>query len=99
MEVNLLTLYLGTVLWDKPEYFGMKIIDYNFDYYTTKKYVMENIHFPRSQFVPSFKGFLKRLNLIPTSKHRPEILDFLKKDIKLRAWKEERRGIRRLLRF
>ena len=99
IEINLLTPYPGTPLWADPENFGMRIIDYDFDYYTTKKYVMENIHFPRNKFVPAFKVLLKRLNLVPTPGYYPEIYDFLKRNIKLQAWKKERRGIRRLLRL
>ncbi|MCD6263088.1 B12-binding domain-containing radical SAM protein [Candidatus Bathyarchaeota archaeon] len=99
IEVNLLTPYPGTPLWTDPGAFDMRIIDYNFDYYTTKKYVMENLHFPKRRFVPAFKRLLKRLNLIPTPGYYPEIYDFLKRDIKPRAWREERRGLRRLLRL
>ena len=99
IEINLLTPYPGTILWEKPEKFGMKIVDYNFDYYTTKKYVMENIEFPRKQFVPVFKKLLKRLNLIPTSEQTPEIYNFLKRDINLRAWKKEPGVINRILKI
>jgi len=99
IEVNLLTPYPGTPLWDNPEKFGMRIIDHNFDYYTTKKYVMENLTFPKNKFVPAFKILLKRLNLIPTLGYYPEIYDFLKKDIKLQSWKDERHWIKSLLRL
>jgi radical SAM superfamily enzyme YgiQ (UPF0313 family) len=99
VEVNLLTPYPGTLLWDNPGSFGMRIIDHDFNYYTTKKYVMENLGFPRDKFVPAFKILLRRLNLVPTSEYYPEIYDFLERDIKLRAWKNERLGVRRLLRF
>lgn len=99
IEVNLLTPYPGTPLWDKPEHFGMKIIDYNFDYYTTKKYVMENTNFPRKKFVPAFKTLLKRLNIIPTPEHYPEVYDFLKRNIRLQVWKEDQRGIWKYFRF
>jgi anaerobic magnesium-protoporphyrin IX monomethyl ester cyclase len=97
VEVNLLTPYPGTLLWDSPGSFGMRVIDHDFDYYTTKKYVMENLSFPRDKFIPAFKILLRRLNLVPTSEYYPEIYDFLERDIKLRAWKDERLGIRRLL--
>jgi radical SAM superfamily enzyme YgiQ (UPF0313 family) len=98
IEVNLLTPYPGTALWEDPGRFGMRIIDNDFDYYTTKKYVMENLQFPRDRFVPAFKSLLKRLNLVPTAEYYPEIYDFLKKDIKPRAW-GERSGLGGLLRF
>ena len=98
IEVNLLTPYPGTALWEDPGRFGMRIINHDFDYYTTKKYVMENLHFPRDRFVPSFKSLLKRLNLVPTAEYYPEIYDFLKRDIKSRAW-GERSGLGGLLRF
>ena len=99
VEVNLLTPYPGTALWANPESFSMKIIDRSFDYYTTKKYVMENVNFPKSKFVPAFKTLLKRLNLIPTPGYYPEIYDFLKRDIKLQAWKEGSHGVRKILRL
>jgi len=99
VEVNLLTPYPGTALWANPESFGMKIIDRDFDYYTTKKYVMENLDFPKSKFVPAFKTLLKRLNLVPTPGYYPEIYDFLERDIKLPAWKEEPFGVKRLFRL
>jgi radical SAM superfamily enzyme YgiQ (UPF0313 family) len=97
IEVNLLTPYPGTALWEDPGRFGMRIINHDFDHYTTKKYVMENLHFPRERFIPAFKSLLKRLNLVPTAEYYPEIYDFLKRDIKLRAW-GERSGLGRLLR-
>lgn len=89
VEVNLLTPYPGTVLWEHPDRFGMKIIEDNFDYFTTKKYVMENVNFPKANFVPAFKSLLKRLNLVPTSNNKPEIFNFLKRDIKPLTWREE----------
>lgn len=98
IEINLLTPYPGTALWDDPGRFDMRIINQDFDYYTTKKYVMENLEFPRDRFVPAFKSLLKRMNLVPTAEYYPEIYDFLKKDIKPRAWRE-RRGLRGLLRI
>jgi len=97
IEVNLLTPYPGTPIWDDPEGFGMRIIDRNFDYYTTKKYVMENLDFPRSRFVPAFRSLLKRLNFIPTRDYHPEIFDFLKRDIRLRAWRGDGFGLRKRL--
>jgi hypothetical protein len=98
VEVNLLTPYPGTALWEDPGRFDMRIINQDFDCYTTKKYVMENLQFPRDRFVPAFKSLLKRLNLVPTAEYYPEIYDFLKKDIKPRAWGKRRR-LRRLLRI
>ena len=89
IEVNLLTPYPGTPLWNNPNDFDMKIIENNFDYYTTKKYVMENNGFPKNKFVPAFKSILKRLNMVPSQDYRPEIYDFLKKDIKPKIWKED----------
>ncbi|MBA7715309.1 Anaerobic magnesium-protoporphyrin IX monomethyl ester cyclase [subsurface metagenome] len=86
VEVNLLTPYPGTILWEQPDRFGMKIIEDNFDYFTTKKYVMENVNFPKANFVPAFRTLLKRLNLVPTSNNKPEIYNFLKRDIKPRTW-------------
>ena len=102
VEIYLFTPFPGTPLWDNPAVFGMRIIDHNFDYYTTKKYVMESLRFPRTMFVPAFKVLLKRLNMIPTPGHYtmyPEIYDFLERDIKLQVWKEERSGIGKLLRL
>lgn len=99
MEVNLLTPYPGTPLWESPERYGMRIVNHNFDYYTTKKYVMENIAFPKKKFVPAFRALLKRLNFVVTPQNRPEIFDFLKKDIKPRPWREERRGLNGLFRL
>jgi len=99
IEINLLTPYPGTAIWDDPERFGMRITEKNFDYYTTKKYVMENINFKRNDFVPEFKSLLKRLNLIPAPGYYPEIYDFLKKDINLIVWKEEYSWINKLLRL
>ncbi len=99
IEVNLLTPYPGTPLWSDPGRYGMKIINYDFDYYTTKKYVMENVEFPRKRFVPAFKKLLKRLNLVPTQQNYPEVYDFLKRDIHLRTWKEDRKGIRKYFRL
>jgi radical SAM superfamily enzyme YgiQ (UPF0313 family) len=87
IEVNLLTPYPGTPLGTNPKSFDMKIIENNFDCYTTKKYVMENIQFPKDRFIPAFKTLLKRLNFIPTPGNRPEILDFLKKDVKIKLWR------------
>ena len=89
VEVNLLTPYPGTVLWEHPDRFGMKIIEDNFDYFTTKKYVMENVNFPKASFVPAFKSLLKRLNLVPTSDYKPDIYNFLKRDIRPRTWRRE----------
>ncbi|NIM46294.1 MAG: hypothetical protein GTO54_11860 [Nitrososphaeria archaeon] len=67
----------------------MRINDYNFDNYTTKKYVMENLNFPRKKFVPTFKTLLKRLNFVLTPNYYPEIFDFLKDSKKLQVWKEQ----------
>ena len=80
LEINLLTPYPGTMLWNNPERYGMKIIDYNFDNYTTKKYVMENRFFPKRKFVGAFRKILKRLNLVPISGYTPEIFDFLESE-------------------
>lgn len=99
IETNLLTPYPGTPLWDNPANFAMRIIDSNFDYYTTKKYVIENLNFPRDRFVPAFKTLLKRLNIIPNPNYHPEIYDFLKRNIRLRAWREDRSGTGKLLRL
>ena len=99
IEINLLTPYPGTAIWDDPERFNMRIIERNFDYYTTKKYVMENKNFKREDFIPEFKSLLKRLNLVPTPGYYPEIYDFFKKDIKLKVWKEEHLLIDKLLRL
>lgn len=98
IEVNLLTPYPGTALWEDPGRFDMRIINQDFDYYTTKKYVMENLRFPRNKFVPAFRSLLKRLNLVPTAEYYPEIYDFLKRDIKPRAW-GKRSGLRGLLKI
>ena len=98
VEINLLTPYPGTPLWEHADRFGMKIIERDFDYFTTKKYVMENIDFPQAKFVPAFKTLLKRMNLVPTSNNEPEIFNFLKRDIKLKTWKEEGFSLRGLLR-
>jgi len=99
IEINLLTPYPGTAIWDNPEKFDMRITEKNFDYYTTKKYVMENINFKKNDFIPEFKSLLKRLNLVPTPGYYPEIYDFLKKDIKLTVWREEYPLISKLLRI
>ncbi len=89
IEVNLLTPYPGTPIWDDPGRYGMRITDYNFDNYTTKKYVMENLDFPKKRFVPVFKTLLKRLNFVVTPNYRPEIFDFLKDSERLKVWKEQ----------
>lgn len=86
VEVNLLTPYPGTFLWDNMDRFRMRIVNHDFDYFTTKKYVMENLDFPRRKFVPAFRRLLKRLNLVSSPGYTLEILNFLKKDIKLRAF-------------
>jgi len=99
IETNLLTPYPGTPLWESPEKYAMRIIDYNFDYYTTKKYVMENLEFPKKKFVPAFKTLLKRLNIIPNPNYHPEIYDFLKRDIRTQTWREDRSGMKRLFRL
>jgi len=99
IEINLLTPYPGTAIWEDPERFNMRIIETNFDYYTTKKFVMENKNFRREEFVPEFKLLLKRLNLVPAPGYYPEIFDFLKKDINLKVWKEEHTLIRRFLKL
>ena len=99
IEINLLTPYPGTSIWEDPDRFNMRIIETNFDYYTTKKFVMENKKFKRDEFVPEFKLLLKRLNLVPTPGYYPEIFDFLKKDIKLKPWKEEYTLISKFLRL
>lgn len=98
IEINLLTPYPGTTLWDDPGRFGMKIVEKNFDYYTTKKYVLENVDFPRAKFVPAFKKILKRLNLHSPAKGEPEIFNFLKRDIKPLTWEQEDSWIRRIIR-
>ncbi|MEM2126629.1 MAG: radical SAM protein [Candidatus Bathyarchaeia archaeon] len=87
IEVNLLTPYPGTPLWHRPEDFGMRIINFDFDYYTTKKYVMENLNFPRDRFIPAFKSLLKRLNLVPVPGYQPEIYDFLKRPPRMEVWR------------
>ena len=99
IEINLLTPYPGTSIWEDPDRFNMRIIETNFDYYTTKKFVMENKNFRRAEFVPEFKLLLKRLNLIPAPGYYPEIFDFLKKDINLKVWKEEYTLISKILRL
>ena len=99
IETNLLTPYPGTPLWEDPGKYAMRIIDHNFDYYTTKKYVMENLEFPKKRFVPAFKTLLKRLNIMPSPDYQPEIYDFLKRDIRSHAWREDRSGLRRLFRL
>lgn len=88
IEVNLLTPFPGTPLWSNPGHYNMRIIEDNFDYYTTKKYVMENMDFPQKDFVPAFKNLLKRLNFIPN--YPLEIYDFLKKNIELNVWRKGR---------
>lgn len=86
VEINLLTPYPGTILWDNMDKLDMRIVNHDFNYYTTKKYVIENMNFPRRKFVPVFKRLLKRLNLVPIPGYTPEIFNFLKKDIKLKTW-------------
>jgi anaerobic magnesium-protoporphyrin IX monomethyl ester cyclase len=86
VEINLLTPYPGTILWDNLDKLRMKIINQDFDYYTTKKYVVENMDFQQKKFVPNFKKILKRLNLKPIPGFIPEIFNFLKKDIELKTW-------------
>jgi radical SAM superfamily enzyme YgiQ (UPF0313 family) len=88
IEVNLLTPYPGTPIWSDAHRYDMRITDLNFDNYTTKKYVMENLHLPKKRFVPIFRNLLKRLNFVVTPNNRPEIFDFLKKSEKLRVWRE-----------
>lgn len=90
IEVNLLTPYPGTPIWHRPGDFGMRIINFDFDYYTTKRYVMENINFPRSRFIPAFRRLLKRLNLIPVPGYQPEIYDFLERPPRIEVWKRRR---------
>lgn len=92
VEINLLTPYPGTHLWDNLEKFNMKIVNHDFNYYNTKKYVIENLDFPKKKFVPTFKKLLKRLNMTPVPGYTPEIYNFLKKDVRLGAWSEK--GIR-----
>lgn len=96
VEVNLLTPYPGTPLWRRPEDFGMKIINFDFDYYTTKRYVMENLNFPRGRFIPAFRRLLRRLNLVPVPGYQPEIYDFLERPPKIELWR--RRGLTDILR-
>jgi anaerobic magnesium-protoporphyrin IX monomethyl ester cyclase len=91
VEVNLLTPYPGTPLWHRPGEFGMRIINFDFDYYTTKRYVMENLNFPKNRFVPAFKRLLRRLNLVPIPGYQPEIYDFLKRPPRIEVWR--RRGL------
>jgi radical SAM superfamily enzyme YgiQ (UPF0313 family) len=86
VEINLLTPYPGTSIWDNIDKFRMRIVNREFDYFTTKKYVMENLDFPRRKFVPAFRRLLKRMNLVSSPDYTPEIFNFLKKDIKLRAF-------------
>jgi len=86
VEVNLLTPYPGTVLYENLDRFRMRIVNRDFDYFTTKKYVMENLDFPRRRFVPAFRRLLKRLNLVSGPDYTPEIFNFLKKDIRSRAF-------------
>ena len=86
VEINLLTPYPGTILWDNMDKLNMRIVNHDFKYYTTKKYVIENMDFPRSKFVPAFKRLLKKLNLVPIAGYTPEIFNFLKKDIQLKTW-------------
>lgn len=86
VEVNLLTPYPGTSLWDNMDKFRMRIVNRDFDYFTTKKYVMENLDFPRRKFVPAFRRLLKKMNLVSSPDYTPEIFNFMKKDIKLRAF-------------
>lgn len=76
----------------------MRITNRDFDYYTSKKYFLENINFLRKRFVLAFRKLLKGLNFIPTPKNCSEIYDFLKKDIKLSTWIAEQMGLRRYLR-
>jgi radical SAM superfamily enzyme YgiQ (UPF0313 family) len=89
IEVNLLTPYPGTPIWEEPERYGMRITDTNYDNYTTKKYVMENLSFPSKRFIPVFKTLLKRLNFVVTPNYRPEIFDFLKDAERLQVWKKQ----------
>lgn len=105
VEVNLLTPYPGTQLWANPEKFGMKIIDYDFNNYTTKKYVIENLSFPQNKFVPAFKQLLEKLNLVPNPnqqdhyQHLYDIYDFLKKDASPPVWKEDYSIVKRFLKL
>ncbi|MBS7637594.1 B12-binding domain-containing radical SAM protein [Candidatus Bathyarchaeota archaeon] len=90
IEVNLLTPYPGTPIWHRPGDFGMRIINFDFDYYTTKRYVMENLNFPRDRFIPAFRRLLRRLNLVPVPGYQPEIYDFLERPPRIEVWR--RRG-------
>lgn len=99
VEVNLLTPFPGTRLWHNPQDYNMKITDYDFDDYTTRKYVMENIIFPRDKFVPTFKRLLKRLNLVTPQATHPEIYDFLERSPKLQPWREKHGKFRRFLKI
>ena len=99
IEANLLTPYPGTSLWNSPQEYNMKIVDYDFDDYTTKKYVMENVLFPKDKFVPAFEALLRRLNLVSSQAAHPEIFDFLKKSKKLQPWREERNRVKRFFRI
>jgi hypothetical protein len=72
--------------------YNMRIVNHDFNYYTTKKYVVENLNFPKKKFVPVFKKLLKHLNMTPVPGYTPEIYNFLKKDVKLNTWSEK--GIR-----
>ncbi|MDQ1280463.1 MAG: Radical protein [Thermoproteota archaeon] len=77
IEVTLLTPYPGTTLWNDMQRFGMRLTNYNFDNYTTKKYVMENINFPRERFVPEFLKILSYLKVydIYTPEYPPKVYD------------------------
>jgi radical SAM superfamily enzyme YgiQ (UPF0313 family) len=86
LEINLLTPYPGTALWENPEKYDMKVTNYDFDNYTTKKYVMENRSFPKRKFVPAFKKILKRLNLVPVPGYIPEIFNFLENEEKIQVF-------------
>jgi radical SAM superfamily enzyme YgiQ (UPF0313 family) len=86
LEINLLTPYPGTALWENPEKYDMKVTNYDFDNYTTKKYVMENRSFPKRKFVPAFKKILKRLNLMPVPGYIPEIFNFLENEEKTQVF-------------
>jgi len=86
IELNLLTPYPGTQIWLNPEAYGLKIINKNFWNYTTKKYLLENESFPMEKFVPAFRDFLKRMNLVTADHSPPEIYHFLENETKISTW-------------
>ena len=88
IEINLLTPYPGTEIWRNPAKFNLRIINKDFSNYTTKKYLLENELFPMTEFIPSFRDLLKRLNLV-TFGRKPEIFNFLQVEKKIKTWAKE----------